>query len=684
MGGTFLTSNYNETIFEGIETTVGYIISETQLKEKYPGLTIEEAKSEYFDEIRNVTHVGFYLINEDKIALVNYNLGDMCSILNSMEFEPNASQVQIPIEKFENPADNLLLSEDGSITNIVALPFSEFEQLLKIDNYDELISVLNKIFNAVKEAQGILIDANDLHLQENKNENILEVEQELLTGNFKGSHIVSSFEISYKGVTENNSLKSINQILSALIDSFTNLALILDERGKSNSEATMAKEYIYYLVDSIDDISEEKDINILKSKMEEFYKKELVNIKQLAVVYDRCTKEYNKEKKEKELMQVNSSKIENVPVVDTKTKIDAKLMKKFFDEKIIGQDEAKKDVIAAIIMNMLSENPSDKNSCLLVGPTGSGKTLIAETVSEFLDLPLEIIDTTQLTVPGYVGANIEDFLARLIGKAGGDVKKAECGIVVLDEIDKKGTEKNDDVSGKGVLNTFLPFIQGTTYDVKYNGKTIPFNTSKLTIFATGAFTDVAKGKLEQTNLEGYSNSKIGFNSNFKKDDKKEDIVYPKLEIDDFVKYGNMPIEIIGRFPTIAQLTGHTKESLRQILTESNISALLSEKRKLEKLGISLSWTNGYLDKVAEKAIELKTGARSLKSTVEKSVKEARWETLTNLESFCGIILTEKTVEDNLDCELVLQNGKTCNLKEYLEGKKTTELAVISKVKIYQK
>ena len=321
-------------------------------------------------------------------------------------------------------------------------------------------------------------------------------------------------------------------------------------------------------------------------------------------------------------------------------------------------------------MNKLSDNPSSKNNCLLVGPTGSGKTLLAEAVSKYFDMPMEIIDTTQITVPGYVGASIEDFLARLVIKAG-SVEKAEQGIVVFDEIDKKGTDSNGDVSGKGVLNTLLPFIQGTTYDVKVNNKTQQFNTSKLTIFATGAFTDVAT-----KSDNNYNSNSIGFNSTNKKP--KEDIEYKKLEIEDFVKYGNMPIELMGRFSVITQLTGHTIESLKQILTLSNESALLIEKEKLNKINIELRWTEGYLDSVANQAIKLKTGARSLKSTVEKSIKEARWEVLNNLDIYRGIILTEKSVNDNLNCSLIDLNGNIHNLKDIIDSKDKTELVLVKK------
>lgn len=216
------------------------------------------------------------------------------------------------------------------------------------------------------------------------------------------------------------------------------------------------------------------------------------------------------------------------------------------------------------------------------------------------------------------------------------------------------------------MNTLLPFLQGTTYDIKYNNRTLHFDTSKLTIFATGAFTDVAKAKGQD-----HSNS-IGFCSTLKDGNAKEDIEYDIFEYDDLVKYGNMPVELIGRFSTITPLSGHTKESLRTILTESNVSALLSERNKLKKLGIDLVWTDGYLDAVASKALELKTGARSLKTTVEKSVKEARWEAIENLGDYSSIILTAKTVYDNKDCELIDQNGNSYKLRDILSIKHDEE------------
>ena len=399
----------------------------------------------------------------------------------------------------------------------------------------------------------------------------------------------------------------------------------------------------------------------IQNSIEEILKKyeKLMDIEDIETLFDEFEKVCDEEEKNISEVQKQFDEIDNIKEETEIPKISVREIKKYFDERIIGQEEAKKDVIQAIYMNKLSNIPGDRTACLLVGPTGSGKTLIAETVSGCFDMPIEIIDTTQLSVPGYVGANLEDFLERLLAKTDGDLKKAEEGIVVFDEIDKKGSGSNGDVSGKGVLNTLLPFIQGTTYDVQYNHKTYHFNTSKLTIFATGAFTDVTKEKQEK----GYSSSRAGFISS--SNVSSEDIKYEDLQIEDFVKYGNMPIELIGRFSTITQLTGHTKESLTQILVDSKLSALLLEKEKLSKIGVELIWEDEYIDAVVERAMKLKTGARSLKATVEKSIKNARWEVLENEGEYSQIILTKDSVLDNKECYLVTINGDKVKYKDVI-------------------
>lgn len=311
-------------------------------------------------------------------------------------------------------------------------------------------------------------------------------------------------------------------------------------------------------------------------------------------------------------------------------------VKDFYDKtkkKIIGQDEAIKEVIIAAKMDQYAKTPSEKNRCFIIGPTGTGKTEIVKCLGEYLDKPSIKVDTTQLTTPGYVGGTLEEVLARLVGVAGGDIKKAENGIITFDEIDKKcGSE--DKLFGQGFLYTLLPFLDGTDYAITFNGKRMNFNTSNLTIFASGSFSEIIKN----TSLDKKS---IGFGI---KADNKEDSPY--LNPDEIFKRASMPEEIIGRFPVVIQLNSHTEESLTKILVESDISQLKAEQRKFEHLGVELNWEEKYIEAVAKEAIKANIGARSLKKIVEKSIKDLSWEVLTNPKKYNSATLLEETVSNS--------------------------------------
>jgi len=473
--------------------------------------------------------------------------------------------------------------------------------------------------------------------------------------------IIEFFDDKDNDLMAAESVEEMHKIIGEIIEKFVSISLYLDIY-KDSMEILTVQDFVIDLVSEYEKLINISDVELLIDTYELIEDRFYDDKANFFEVY---------EKSRKGIIDVSDK------VDDSKAKKEAKIMsvkeiKQYFDERIIGQEEAKKNVIQAVYLNSLSDEPGDRVSCLLVGPTGSGKTLIAETVSQCFDKPIEVIDTTQLTVPGYVGANIEDFLARILVKTNGDIKKAEEAIVVFDEIDKKGSSSNDDISGKGVLNTLLPFLQGTTYDVKYEYRTIPFNTSKLTIFATGAFTDIARSK----NEKGYSSANVGFNANI---DSVEDIKYDEIKIEDLVKYGNMPVELMGRFTTITQLSGHTRESLKQILLYSKGSALLAKKNLLSKLGVELSWSEEYIDAIVNRAMELKTGARSLNATVEKSIKNARWEVLLNSGVYKGIFLTEACVKDNEDCLLITSSGDKVILKDILKSKEIEQ----EKIKEYK-
>ncbi len=334
-----------------------------------------------------------------------------------------------------------------------------------------------------------------------------------------------------------------------------------------------------------------------------------------------------------ETEEINAKESEQKQVVtEEKTEIDVKDFYTKTKKKIIGQDEAIKEVIIAAKMDQYAKTPSEKNRCFIIGPTGTGKTEIVKCLGEYLDKPSIKVDTTQLTTPGYVGGTIEEVLERLVGVAGGDIKKAENGIITFDEIDKKcGSE--DKMFGQGFLYTLLPFLDGTDYTITLNGKKANFNTSNLTIFASGSFSEIIKN----TSLDKKS---IGFGI---KADNKEDSPY--LNPDEIFKRASMPEEIIGRFPVVIQLNSHTEESLTKILVESDISQLKAEQRKFEHLGVELNWEEKYIEAVAKEAIKANIGARSLKKIVEKSIKDLSWEVLTNPKKYNSATLLEETVSN---------------------------------------
>lgn len=612
----YILANSPESVMG--DMVVAYPMTEKDLLKRFGADNLSEAKIYFTDWAFDNIHFGKAIYDDENEEIESVDVAS------------------VSVGDFHDMIFYGVSNEDGKISipldeSAVILGISDLENLLKIEDFESLRQTLGNIYNATTQ---VINEANGIQAKRTPEE------------------MNELFNDAYNSLIEIDNLEDMRKTLIAMEDVYLNYLVTLDDTEYSDKELQASISFLYSYAEKYEEMSKKTDLDEIKKELKVLIEDERKKFNEI-IGKDEITQSYELTTIEE---QKENNKLDNVRDI-----------KAYFDKVIIGQEEAKKDVIAAIYMNKLGTDVSNKNNCLLVGPTGSGKTLIAETVANYYDMPIEIIDTTQLTVPGYVGANIEDFLERLLDKTKGDLRKAENGIVVFDEIDKKGSTSNSDVSGRGVLNTLLPFISGTTYDITYNRKTVHFNTSNLTIFATGAFTNANEEK-------SYGANKIGFN----REEKKVDIEYKKLNIDDFVKNADIPAELIGRFSVISQLNGHTIESLRKILTESKKSALLSEKEKLEKINVELRWTDGYLDKVSEKALELKTGARSLKSTVDKSIKEARWEVLSNLDIYSGIILTDKTVEDNHDCLLVDKEGNTHSFKEIIESKEKTNLVLVKK------
>lgn len=312
-------------------------------------------------------------------------------------------------------------------------------------------------------------------------------------------------------------------------------------------------------------------------------------------------------------------------------------------EIVIGQDEAIDTVCYTIYKNSKLKDGEKKTNCILVGPTGSGKSLILEVLAKEYDMPIVHVDSNSLSTTGYVGDNVEDCLSQLMTKADGDLRKAEHGIVVFDEVDKKGTSDNGDVGGKGVINQLLRFVEGQDYNVDYvlNNKKrrCVFNTTNLTVFACGAFPEIYE-KLIKKNSSGNG---IGFNSivrneQQKKEEEKRQLEKLNITQEDIGTIGKMGPEFAGRF-IVAPLHKLTKEDLINIMNHSKESPLLRESQLLSEDDVELYNDNQFVEKIAEDAYNSGTGGRGVRSTIESIFK----------------IINKKVIfEDSLERE---ENGK---------------------------
>ena len=298
---------------------------------------------------------------------------------------------------------------------------------------------------------------------------------------------------------------------------------------------------------------------------------------------------------------------------------------------IISQDEPIKKIINTIAMNYRTDEFRKKSHILITGGSGTGKTEIMRLISKKIDVPLCEADMTKYSVTGYVGSCVEDMLANLYSTSGKNLEAAQNGILILDEIDKKASSRNSDVSQKGVLASLLKILDGTgKIDIEIsNGKIIKFNTKNLTVVALGAFEELRK----------YQEYEMGFNPS-----KTSKIKEPTIE--EYSNFG-MGKEFMARFKTIVNMNNLTIEDLIKILNLSAISPLLVNKKVFRNsFNIDINYDDDYIEMIAKKAIKLKTGARSLANIVEESLENAQWEILLNPDKYRQLILTKETMHDN--------------------------------------